>query len=271
MLILRIDVVEKYAGSLVLSARKLLRGVPVLDERAIGTMTDFPGMNESERVARDEERVVLDAVIELLVHQGLCLRHAGLLVFPSEFPRETTEQLAELPHRKPIYYDFTGPIDNIYASLAANIAVTGHFGSVRLWRNRAEYEETGHGLFGVYLRELRRGCGHLDLYFSDDADPGRRDLFVAYVDSHLRDHGVSIVERLGIECVCGEQLIEKWFRNALERGETQLACPSCGHSYPVLAPTTADTPETPNSASSSGITRFGRTAKSPIPSRSSIS
>lgn len=233
---------------MVLSARKLLRGVPVLDERAIAAITDFPGMDESERVARDEERVVLDAVIELLVHQGLCLRHAGLLVFPSEFPRETTEQLAELPHRKPIYYDFTGPIDNIYASLAANIAVTGHFGSVRLWRNRAEYEETGHGLFGVYLRELRRGCGHLDLYFSDDADPARRDLFVAYVDSHLRDHGVSIVERLGIECVCGEQLIEKWFRNALERGETQLACPNCRRSYPVLAPTTADTPEHPETA-----------------------
>ena len=136
--------------------------------------------------------------------------------------------------RSPIYYEFSGPINNIYASLVADLAISSQFGSVRLWRNRAEYEEAGFGVFGLALREIRRGCGHLDLYFDENTVKAQRELFVKYVDTHLREHGVTLIERLGLVCVCDEQLAEHWFGNALERGETEIRCPNCGRLYPVL-------------------------------------
>jgi WD40 repeat protein/predicted MPP superfamily phosphohydrolase len=234
VLVLRVDVVEKYAGSLILLAKSHPRGVPVVEQRRLGSLSEFPGIMDAERVSHAEERIVLESVVELFITRGVAVQHSGLLIFPSEFPQEKAPDLSEVPHRKPLYYEFDGPINNIWASLVANVTVSGEFGSVRLWANRAEYEQAGKGVFGLYLREVRRGCGHLDVYFSDSAEETKRDLFISYVDSHLRESGVRLVERLGMKCACEQELEEEWFRNALGRGEHELKCPKCGTTYPVL-------------------------------------
>ena len=46
VIVLRVDVVERYAGSLIVAARQHPRGVPVLEERAIAGMVAFPGLDD---------------------------------------------------------------------------------------------------------------------------------------------------------------------------------------------------------------------------------
>ncbi len=63
VLVLRVDVVEKYAGSLILLAKSHPRGVPVVEQRRLGSLSEFPGMTDAER----EERIILETVVELLI------------------------------------------------------------------------------------------------------------------------------------------------------------------------------------------------------------
>jgi hypothetical protein len=67
VLVLRVDVVEKYAGSLILLAKSHPRGVPVVEQRRLGSLSEFPGMTDAERLGKAEERIILETVVELLI------------------------------------------------------------------------------------------------------------------------------------------------------------------------------------------------------------
>jgi len=246
VLVLRIDVIDKYAASLVLMAKSHPRKVPVLEYRNLGLVNEFPGLLESERLNASEEQIVLATIVELFLARGLAFEHANLLVFPSEFPRDQPPDLVAIaPEPTPLYYKFDGPIDNIWASLVANLAVTAKFGSVRLWAGRAEYEEREHGVFGACLREVHQGSGRLELYFSREAAAPQRSLFIKYVVEHLRRNGVSVTEGMGIRCKCGKYLDEALFRWAMERGDSKLKCSMCPAEYPVTGGETAAMREYP--------------------------
>src|SRR5262249_2956947 len=117
VLVLQIDEVERYACSLIVAARDNPRGVPALEENKVPASTmKFPCIKEEERLPRDQEIVVLQCVVELLVQHGVCLRHEGLLVFPTLFRSTTASPPAEQSLTVPLYYEFSGAIDNIYAS-----------------------------------------------------------------------------------------------------------------------------------------------------------
>ena len=51
-----------------------------------------------------------------MIERGICFDHQGLLIFPTLFDERAPHE-GVLPPSAPIYYDFNGPIDNIYASL----------------------------------------------------------------------------------------------------------------------------------------------------------
>jgi len=235
VLLLRVDAAERYAGSLILAARDNPRGVPALEQRAIGGREMvFPGIKDEDRLPRAEERVVLECVVELLIHHGLCLRHEGLLVFPSLFQESGPAGRDDLAHRVPIYYDFTGPIDNIYAFLVVKLALSNEFGAVRMSKNRSEYERADGGLFGLRKVESRRGAAHLDLYFNDATTQDRRDLFVVFVEDHLRNQGVRITEGLSFACQkCGFRFEEEVLRAKLAQGEKDVGCSKCDQRYPL--------------------------------------
>ena len=43
-----------------------------------------------------------------------------------------------------------------------------------------------------------RGFARLDVYFDEGTDPKTRDLFVSFIERHLREHGVELRERLAL-------------------------------------------------------------------------
>src|SRR3979490_397937 len=95
------------------------------------------GLEPGERLtSRSQETVVLESVVRLMIERGICFDHQGLLIFPTLFDDHGPREGAP-PASAPIYYDFNGPIDNIYASLVARLAIGGKFGPVRLWSRYA--------------------------------------------------------------------------------------------------------------------------------------
>ena len=173
VLVLRVDVISRYAGSLVQAARTHPSRVPVLaQDRVLSSTMEVPGLTAEERLTpRSQERTVLECVVRLMVERGLCFDHQGLLVFPTLFD-DLTEHEGTLPPSAPLYYDFSGPIDNIYASLVARLAVSGKFGAVRLWARYAEWGSEAEGTFGIRRADRSKGRGHLDLFFSGEIEAG---------------------------------------------------------------------------------------------------
>ena len=187
----------------------------------------FPGIKEKDRLPQVQERVILECVIKLLIEHGICLLHEGLLIFPSLFQTTEKEKTTSLPHSISLYYDFSGAIDNIYSSLVAWLAISGHFGRPRLWEDRAEFEMTGQGACG--LRKIDRGGGfaHLDLYFEDKTIEDDRNIFINFVENHLRQRGVEICENIEILCPCGFRFSEPSIRKRISEGCRDIGCPDC--------------------------------------------
>jgi hypothetical protein len=231
VLVLNIEEIERYAGSLIIAARNNPHDIPALEERQLASPdVPLPGIREEGRLPRLQERIIIECVVQLLVEHGVCFRHEGLLIFPSLFRPTEKEIGAALPHAVSLYYDFSGAVDNIYASLVISLAIGKDFGRVRLWKDRAEFEAAGHGACGV--RKIDRGSGfaHIDIYFEERTPQPTRELFISFVEDHLRRHDVEVTEHIEISCPnCGYQFAERAVRERIARGESDIGCVNCDY------------------------------------------
>jgi predicted ATP-binding protein involved in virulence len=241
--VLRVDVISRYAGSLVQAART--NRVPALaQDHVLSRAMEFPGLAQSERLTtHGEERTILECVARLMVERGLCFDHQGLLVFPTLF-NDLAEHEGMLPPSAPLYYDFNGPIDNIYASLVARLAVSEKFGPVRLWARYAEFGSEAEGTFGIRRADRSKGRGHVDLFFGGAIQPDRQRLFRDFVDDHLKSHGVTILSGLAFACrKCSFEFSEELLAGRLAEGKTEVSCPKCDERYSLFAAAQPATPE----------------------------
>lgn len=237
-LILDVEQVERYAGSLILAARDNPHGVPAIDMAKLQSPSShFPRIKAEERLRRDQELIVLDCVAQLLLEHGLCMRHEGLLIFPSLFQFTQDETGADFPHAVSLLYDFSGAIDNVYASLVTSLAISQRFGPPRLWRNQAEFGRAGEDASGVrrvqQQGQAARGQARLDVYFAANTPQSTRDLFVSFVEVHLREQGVELVEKLDITCVCGRVFPEEMVQARIDAKKLDIICPVCEHRTPL--------------------------------------
>jgi small GTP-binding protein len=237
-LILEVEQVERYAGSIVLAARDNPHGVPAIDVATVmSPEMSFPRIPQQERLRRDQELMVLDCVIQMLLRHDLCLLHQGLLIFPSLFQPLPRDAGSGFTHAVSLCYDFSGPIDTIYASLTASLAMSQRFGAMRLWEDRAEFGRAGEDVSGVrkvqHVGQDARGLARLDVYFDTETPRSTRELFVNFVEEHLRKRGVKLLERLTITCACGKEFPEEVVRERLDAGLTDIGCPRCDRRTPL--------------------------------------
>src|SRR5579862_369913 len=228
VLVLQVQEIERYAGSLILAARKNPRDVPALELRAVGQARfPLPGIVKRDRLPRNQEKTVVECTIQLMLEHGICFEHEGLLIFPSLFPPAPESSDAKLPHAVSLYYDFAGAIDNIYASLVAWLVLAKEFGKVRLWANRAEFELKDRGLCGLLKQGRPGGFAHVDVYFEKQTPERKQKEFISFVEDHLARNGVEIREHVAIKCLCGHEFAEETLRQRIARGDKDVGCPSC--------------------------------------------
>ncbi len=228
-IVLQLPVIEQYAGSLILLARNNPRGVPAIEEQKLASPDiSLPGMAEKDRIERKEERIVLECVVELMVKHGICFRHEGLLVFPSLLKPTESDAVDDLPGLVSLYYDFSGAIDNVYASLIAWLVLGKEFGRVRLWNDRVEFEVGDKGACG--LRKVNQGGGyaHLDVYFEEKTPMQVQTQFISFVHDHLKAHDIHVVENFHLICSkCRYEVPRDVVQRRMAIGETDVQCPVC--------------------------------------------
>jgi GTPase SAR1 family protein len=234
VLVLQVQEIERYAGSLILAARNNPRNVPALELRAI-SLPGFtlPGIPERDRLNRTQETAVRDCTVELLLEHGICFAHEGLLVFPSLMATSADDDGETLPHAASLYYDISGAIDNIYASLVAWLVLAKDFGRLRLAPGRAEFEVRDQGLCGLRKVAKPGGFAHVDVYFGDKTPARLREDFVSFVEDHLSKQGVELCEHLVVSCPKGFVFDEETLRMAMAEGDRQVICPRCKSHHPL--------------------------------------
>ncbi len=226
-LVLQIAEIERYAGSLLIMASDNADGIPAVDELGLLRATEFPGISQNQRLPRDQERVVLEAVVQLLLQNGLCLRHEGMLVFPSKVtsindgePPEGFDELFQ-------HIDFHGAVENIYATLITSLSNGRTFGRLRLQPGRVEFVGRGDSVCAVACINAGPGRAKLRAFASSDTPPEDRTLFYSYIEEHFSRMGVELHEQLQIKCECGGVLSNQVLRARIDRGARSVNCPVC--------------------------------------------
>jgi small GTP-binding protein len=228
VLVLKPSLIEQYAGSLVLLARDNRHGIPALEARTLGSLETLPGIDKNRRLPQTDELIILEGVVELLIDHGICFRHQGLLIFPTLF--RSTQSEFDTPRLvgTATTYDIAGPIDVIYASLIAWLVIAEHFGGVRLWNERAEFERESFGMCGIRRVELGRGLARFEVYFASDTPEQVRTVFKAFVEDHIRHAGVPIIETGRLACEsCGLVFPQDVVFERLASGASDIGCSRC--------------------------------------------
>jgi Domain of unknown function (DUF4365) len=178
-----------------------------------------------------------------VVSRAWCLRQPGdrsnLLTFPSYFRRERPQQPTH-PNVL-VTYRFTGPVEEIYATLVVRLHHTLAFESAELWKDAADFKTQTGATLGLTLIREGEGTSRLDAYFSQQADESARWLFLLYIDQHLREHTGDLIRLRHYSCVnkeCesfGETFTDRArIDKALARGKAEIFCPDCAKPIPLL-------------------------------------
>lgn len=231
-ILLRPELLSRYAAAVVRKVRRHPQELGCIreDEMLAGQL-DY---QDFDRLPADDEAVVLRTLHETFVSRAWCLRQpcdgSALLVFPSYFRRERPTA-PEHPNVL-VTYRFTGPVDDIYATLVVRLHYTQAFDSDQLWKDAADFKtQTGQGL-GLKLIREAEGRARLEVYFNADVDENSRLVFLRYAHNHLTDHAQQFVRLRHYTCVnskCGrafkdQELIDE----ALAPGGTgKVFCPKC--------------------------------------------
>ncbi|MEL6777426.1 MAG: TIR domain-containing protein, partial [Cyanobacteria bacterium J06597_16] len=234
------ELINAYAQAVIRTVRA--------DERELGCITEASVLagnlsypNDLDRLPEEEERILLLAMHQMLVENSLCLSESTasgtLLVFPSYARRERPD-LIEHPSVL-VSYQFSGFLDDIYATLVVRLHLTSPFEIKDLWNGAADFETITGQKLGIKLTRNAAGQGELLVYFDPDLSIGERMIFSKYVQEHLfkKVKNREQVKRLRHWiCDCGEPVTNREL--AMERLENngptaKIMCPRCEERVPL--------------------------------------
>jgi hypothetical protein len=211
LILLQPELLDAYASALVNTAKDEPDGLGCMAEEdaRVGRFR----MPEDEKIKdRDQERLLLIATVEELLWHEIALREqaddGSYLVFPSQLTREWPD--TPDPEGKGVVYEFEGPVQNVYATLAVRPSRSGLFAKKAMWKNAASYAAIVGGTCGIYLREIAEGHAEMIVFYDKAASKGTRFQFEEYVHIHLQRRAL---------------------RESISRRYV-LACPNCGETFP---------------------------------------
>jgi small GTP-binding protein len=225
--------VNSYAAAVVRSVRAHVDEIGCIsEERVLKGELDYQDM---ARLPEKEEEIVLRAMYQTFIERGLCLREltdAGyLLIFPSYFRRERPP-LDKHPSAL-VTYQFSGMLDEIYATLVVKLHHTSAFDKDQLWRYAADFKTQGGKRVGLKMTKKPEGAAEITIYFEKDIPDDTKAVFIRYVHDHLKAKDENVVRVRHYVCPhCGEQFENKRaIQIRLGKGLKEITCPICDEKF----------------------------------------
>ena len=224
-LLMKPELINQYASSIIQAARNNPLGIGAVPERYVllGAIP-FSGF---ERLPQDQEKIVLEATIELIIKHDLCFREMGFLVFPSQISVTRPTAFDTLP-RAEVTYRFSGSIETIYASLVVRLSYTNHFIREDQWKYAVEFSREGIRL-GFSMYQVEEGTGELEIFFYPGISEFDRVTFIRFVTDHLRVKGIDIEEHIRLYChKCDEEIKNlEAIETRIRDGHLDIPCQYC--------------------------------------------
>lgn len=234
LVLLQPELLDTYASALVNTVRDEPDGLGSITEERVRT-GDFHIPADERLKDKEQERLLLIAMVEDLLRRELVLREEPFLVFPSQSTRENTD-LPD-PEGKSVVFQFEGPILNIYATLAVRLSYSGLFKKKELWKNAVTYTANAGGTCGMLLHNLGEGRGELTLFFDKETSKETQLNFEEYIYLHLQRRTLpeSLKRQRVVVCQgCGWVVTDQTIQLLWARGNTKLQCPICGEHILLL-------------------------------------
>ena len=227
LVLLRPELLDSYASALTEAAKDEPDGLGCIAEEDV-RKCHFRIPSDERIKDREQEKLLLIALIEEMLRSELALREGGLLIFPSQSTREKPD-LPD-PEGQRTVFEFEGPIQNIYATLAVRLSHSIFFKRKELWKNAITYTTKLRGICGLLLHDNSEGRGKLTLFFDQEASPETVANFEQFVQAHLQSHvgeGHFKRRRLFTCPNCQAQQPAQIVQSRRERGFNWLNCPVC--------------------------------------------
>lgn len=197
-------------------------------------------MPREERLKdKEQEKLLLIAMVEDLLRHEIVLREQAdegtYLVFPSQSTRENPD-LPD-PEGKAVIFDFEGPVQNIFATLAVRLSHSGVFKKKETWKDAVTFSARKGGLCGMFLHNIGEGHAELTLFYEKTIGEETRFYFEEYVHTHLQRRAIaeSIKRRRIFVCPhCGEPFTESQVRRRREAGFDSIRCNVCETQVSIL-------------------------------------
>jgi GTPase SAR1 family protein len=256
LVLLQPELLDSYASALVNAVKDEPDGLGSIAEEKARTGNFFVPRDERLKDKEQEKLLLIAMVEDLLRHEIVLLEQAddgSYLVFPSQSTRENPD-LPE-PEGKAMIFDFEGPVQNIFATLAVRLSHSGMFKKKETWKDAVTFIPRVGGRCGMFLHNIGEGSGELTLFYDKAIGEETHFYFEEYVHAHLQRRAIteSIRRRRIFVCPeCGEPFKDSSVRCRGEAGNGWIRCGVCETQVSILDREERFTPNTPGSRSGNG-------------------
>lgn len=238
LILLQPELLDFYASALINAVRDEPDGLGNISEEKVQNGS-FPIPEEGRLTNKEQERLLLIAMIEDLLRYDLVLREqaddSSYLIFPSQSTREHPDLLE--PTGKTVKFHFEGAILNIYTTLAVRLSHSGFFTRKEMWKNGVAYSDQAGHTCGIFLDNQGEGQGNLTLFFDLQTHSQIRLQFEKYIYAHLMRRAIpqSVQRRRSFVCsACGEPFTDSQVKKRRERNINWIQCSVCDTQISIL-------------------------------------
>ncbi len=227
LVLLKPELINQYASSIIQGARNHERGIGAITERDV-VCAELPFIGFKRIEDLQEEKAVLESTVELLIRHDLCFREMGYLVFPSQLNITRPSYSGEHPPTE-VTYEFSGSVETIYASLVVRLSYTSYFKREDQWKYAAEFSRDNSRL-GFAMVQLSQGTSELEIYFYPTVSDFDRVTFIRFITEHLYSKGIDIKERIRLYCSkCNKEVNNlDAIETRVQSGFLDIPCQYCG-------------------------------------------
>ncbi len=229
-ILLRPDLLNRLASSVVLEARRNPKGLGAVDEAML--RANHYHFAKLEALDDGERDIMLDAAVVLFIEHNLCFRESVgshvLLIFPELINRKRP------PFEGPdmvddVSYTIRGAVANVYAALVVLLGYTNTFTRTQQWQAQAQYEVGDGEICGFRQISEREGGIEIVLSYGTKASTPTRLIFQGLFERILLGRQVTVTRYPPLDCPqCHyRQERSEVVRRTVER-KGFLFCSNCG-------------------------------------------